>query len=135
MNRPIRTASAALRTLFAAAALSCMAWSAQALEFKPYSGEALAAAQKEGKPVAVHFHADWCPTCKLQQKSFAQLQTEKGLDLTVLVADYDKERDLKREMKVRTQSTLVVFKGSEERGRTAGDASPDKLRATLKQAF
>ncbi len=41
----------------------------QALTVSPYSAEALAAAQQAGKPVAVHFHADWCPTCKQQEKA------------------------------------------------------------------
>jgi thiol-disulfide isomerase/thioredoxin len=88
-----------------------------------------------GKPVAVHFHADWCPTCKLQEKALAQLKAEPGLDLTVLVADYDKEKDLKKAMKVRTQSTLVVFKGSEEKARLAGDTAADKIRTALKAAL
>jgi thioredoxin 1 len=124
-----------LRTCLTALALSCMALAAQALDFKPYTPEALDAAQKAGKPVAVHFHADWCPTCKLQQKSFAQLQSEGDIMLTVLVADYDKVRELKRSMNVRQQSTVVVFRGGEERGRLMGEAAPEKLRAALKQAF
>lgn len=112
-----------------------LAGAAQALELQPYSAAALAAAQQAGKPVAVHFHADWCPTCKQQEKALNQLKTEPGLDITVLVADYDKEKDLKKAMRVRTQSTMVVFKGSEEKGRLAGDTAPDKIRAALKTAL
>lgn len=125
----------ALRACLAALALVFTALPALALEFKPYTPEALEAAQKAGRPVAVHFHADWCPTCKLQQKSFAQLQAEKDLPLTVLIADYDKVRELKRTMNVRQQSTVVVFRGGEERSRVMGEAAPDKLRNALKQAL
>jgi thiol-disulfide isomerase/thioredoxin len=124
MNRWIRTLAAT--ALFAAATL------AQALTIAPYSAPALAAAQQAGQPVAVHFHADWCPTCKQQEKALAQLKTEPGLDITVLVANYDLEKDLRKAMKVRTQSTMVVFKGSEEKARLAGDTAPDKIRAALK---
>ena len=127
MNRWIRTL--ATTTLLAAAS-----W-AQALTITPYSAQALAAAQQAGKPVAVHFHADWCPTCKQQEKALTQLKAEPGLDISVLVADYDLEKDLRKAMKVRMQSTLVVFKGNEEKARLAGDTAPDKIRAVLKAAL
>ena len=120
-----------IRTLVATALLAAASW-AQALTIAPYTAQALATAQQAGQPVAVHFHADWCPTCKQQEKALAQLKTEPGLDITVLVADYDKEKDLRKAMKVRMQSTMVVFKGSEEKARLAGDTALDKIRATLK---
>jgi thiol-disulfide isomerase/thioredoxin len=124
-----------LRSLAAAAFLLLAATLAQALTLAPYSAQALAAAQQAGQPVAVHFHADWCPTCKLQEKAFAQLQAQPDLPITVLVADYDKEKDLRRAMKVRMQSTLVVFKGEQEKARLAGDTAPDKIRAALAAAL
>lgn len=117
------------------AALLSISGLAQALTIQPYTAQALAAAQGAGQPVAVHFHADWCPTCKQQEKAFAQLKAEPGLDVLLLVADYDKERDLRRLMKVRTQSTLVVFRGSVEKARLGGDTEADKLRAALKSAL
>jgi len=129
----IRT-TPALRSLVATALLAAASW-AQALDVQPYSAQALATAQQAGKPVAVHFHADWCPTCKQQEKALTQLKAEPGLDVTVLVADYDKEKDLRKAMKVRTQSTLVVFKGSEEKARLAGDTAADKIRTALKAAL
>jgi len=120
-----------LRT-FAATAVMAVSGLAQALTVAPYSAQALASAQQAGKSVAVHFHADWCPTCKQQEKAILQLKAEPGLDITLLVANYDKEKDLRSAMKVRTQSTLVVFKGTEEKARLAGDTAPDKIRAALK---
>ena len=108
---------------------------AHALEIKPFTPEALAAAQAAGQPVAVHFHAEWCTTCKQQEKVLAQLKTEAGLDLTLLVADYDKEKDLRRALKVRSQSTMVVFRGKEEKARLGGDTDPAKFRAAFKAAL
>jgi thiol-disulfide isomerase/thioredoxin len=109
---------------------------AQALDIKPFSAQALAAAQKAGQPVAVHFHAGWCPTCRKQATALEQLKSDKSLDaVTVLVADYDAERDLRRTMKVRSQSTLVVFKGAEERARLAGEGDGTALAAALRKAL
>ena len=111
------------------------ATTAQALEIKPYTGAALADAQKAGKPVALHFHADWCPTCKAQEKSLAVLKAEPGLDVLLLVADYDTEKALKTRFKVRSQSTLVVLHGDQERARLVGDTSADAIRTALKSGL
>ena len=128
------TARPFLRTALALV-LSAAAALAQALEVKPYTAQALAEAQSAGKPVAVHFHADWCGTCKQQEKAIAQLKGESGLDVTLLIADYDKEKDLRRAMKVRSQSTMVVFRGKDEKARLGGDTEATKFRAALKAAL
>ena len=117
------------------AVLSFAATMASALESKPYTAAALAEAQNAGKPVALHFHADWCPTCRAQTKVFSALTNETDLDMTILVADYDKETELKRALKVRTQSTLIVYKGKTETTRLAGDTKTDALRKALKSAL
>jgi thioredoxin 1 len=117
------------------AALLCGASLAHALETKPYSAEALGAAEKAGQPVAVFFHADWCPTCRAQDKVLQSLKSEKNLDLTVLVANYDTEKDLKRRLKISSQSTIVVYKGMKETARLVGDTSTDAIRRALKSAL
>jgi len=115
-----------------ALALAGVAFAAHALEVKPYAAAALAEAQKADKPIAVHFHADWCPTCRAQEKALQALKSEAGLDLTVLVANYDTEKDLKRRFNVRGQSTLVVLHGQQERARLVGDTSVESIRGALK---
>lgn len=122
------------RTL-AATALLLAASMAQALTLAPYSAAALAEAQKTGEPVALHFHADWCTTCKAQGKALTELQADPSLKLTVLRVDYDKEVDLKQQLKVHSQSTLIVYRGATERARLAGETQPDKLKAALKTAL
>lgn len=126
MKLPKRIAFVAL-TIFATAACS--------LELQPYSVPAFAAAQAGGKPVAVHFHADWCPTCRAQAKVFDSLKSDKTLNITVLVADYDTEKALKKQLGVRVQSTLVVFRGKQETARLAGDTAEAKIRSALQTAL
>lgn len=108
---------------------------AHALEVKPYSAAALAQAQQADQPVALHFHADWCPTCRAQEKALQALGTEKGLDLTVLKVDYDNEKELKRQFKVNSQSTLIVLRGTKESARLVGDTSKLNIMNALKSAL
>ena len=55
--------------------------------------------------------------------------------VTLLVADYDKERDLKKTLGVRSQSVLIVFKGAKETARSGGETTPEKLKAALATAL
>ena len=123
------------KQLIVSALLVSAAVLAQALEIKPYSAATLAAAQKANQPVALHFHADWCPTCLAQDKVLQSLKSEKGLDLTILTADYDTEKALKRRFKVNAQSTFVVLKGQKEAARLVGETTPDAIRGALKTAL
>ncbi len=113
----------------------CFSPVAMALDIQPFSAERLAQLQAGGKPVGVHFHAEWCGTCKSQEKALQAIKAEGTLrSVTLLVADYDKEKDLRKQMNVRAQSTLVVFKGSQEVARVGGETATDKLKAALAKA-
>ncbi|MDE2082787.1 MAG: thioredoxin family protein, partial [Burkholderiales bacterium] len=89
-----------LPRIIVSAILAGSAALAHALVIQPYSAAALDAAQKAGRPVALHFHADWCPTCRAQDKVLQTLKAEKGLDLTLLTVDYDAEKALERRFRV-----------------------------------
>ena len=108
---------------------------AHALDVKPYTAESLAAAQKANQPVAIHFRADWCTTCRAQDKVLQSLKSEPGLNLTVLAANYDTEKALMKRFKVRDRSTLVVLHGTQERSRLVGDTSTAAIRDALKAAL
>jgi thiol-disulfide isomerase/thioredoxin len=114
------------------AALLSAASGAFALDVRPYSPQALAALQKADKPVALHFRADWCPTCRAQDQAIAALKKERGPDLTLLTVNYDTDKAVKQAYGVQVQSTLVVLHGTRETGRLAGEIDAAKIRAVLK---
>ncbi len=108
---------------------------ALALKSEPYSEQALAEAQANNQAVVLHFHADWCGSCKIQSMVFETLRKEGGVQAKVLVVDYDKAQGMKDRFKVKTQSTIVVFKGRIETSRLVGETRESRIRAALVAAL
>lgn len=121
-------------SLALAATLLVSSWS-HALTIIPYSSGALAKLQAAGEPVALHFHADWCPTCRAQDKSLEALKADPNLAWTVLSVDYHKETELKKQLNVRSQSTFIVYRGKVEKTRQIGETSQEAIRKTLGSAL
>ena len=117
-------------------ALTFAASQALALNIAPYSAEALKAAQSAGKPVALHFHASWCGTCRAQERAFQSMKDVSELkNVTLLVVDYDTERPLRKSLSVRSQSTVIVYKGEKQTAMVAGETEPAALQRVLKSAL
>lgn len=90
----------------------------------------------DGKPVVVHFAADWCPTCKAQKPLIgAILKDPKMANVTLFVADFDKEKELEKSLKVGSQSTLVAFKTGKEVARSTGQTQKDELASLIAKAL
>ena len=117
-----------------AIALSCASL-ASAADSKPFDQAVFDAAQAAGKPILVHVTAPWCPTCKAQAPILSRLESEPRFDdLVVFNIDFDTQKDLLRKFNVSMQSTLIVFKGKQETGRSTGDTNPASIEALLAKA-
>lgn len=121
-------------------ALMALAWvvalPAAAAERLPYDAGALAAAQKAGKSVLIHVSAPWCPTCKAQKPILDKLAADPAFkDVVMFDLDFDSGGEALRALNVRNQSTLIVFKGEKETGRSAGDTNADSIAALVKTAL
>lgn len=115
-------------------ALLLLASWAQALQLQGYTPAALAAAQQSGQAVALHFHADWCPTCREQSRIMHGMLDDKTVPITVLVANYDTETALKRKLGVYAQATLIVYRGNQEKARLVAQTDPAVIRKALQAA-
>ena len=122
------------RSLLLAAVAASAAVSAPALAAgpQPFDDAAFAAAQKAGKPIFVAIHASWCPTCKAQTPILADLMADSKFEnLVYFVVDFDSQKDAMRTFGAKDRATLIVFKGSQEVGRSMFDTNRDSIEALL----
>ncbi len=109
---------------------------ARALDVVPYEADGFARARSEGRVTAVQFHSGWCPVCVMQERGVRALKDDRTLDrVTVYQADYFKEEALRKRFNVSSFSTLVVFRGEQERARTTGDFQPEQLKQLFAKAL
>ena len=113
--------------------LSSSAWANPTV---PFSAEAFKAAQASGSPILVEIHADWCPTCKAQKPILEKLTADpKFKNLVVLRVDFDDMKPVVQQFGAQKQSTLIVFKGSAEQGRSVGDTKQASIAALLDKSL
>jgi thioredoxin 1 len=126
------------RTLLFATALSGFTQirGASAAEVAPYTQQAFTAAQAAGKPILVHIEASWCPICAKQRPILSQLEQDPAYKaLVVLNVDFDTQKDIVREMGANKQSTLIVFHGKDEKGRSVGDSQAASIQSLVAKSL
>jgi len=101
-----------------------------------FTQEAFDAARKAGKPVLIDVSPPWCPTCKAQAPIVNGIKSEPRFkELVVFEVDFDSQKDVLREFGVHQQSTLIVFKGTGEAGRSIGNTDKASIEALVAKAF
>jgi thiol-disulfide isomerase/thioredoxin len=124
------------RTLLAAALFSMTALPVFAAENEPFTPEGFKAAQAAGASILVHIFAPWCPTCKAQHPILEKLEnSQKFAKLKVFRVDFDNQKDIVRAFRATMQSTLIVFKGAAETGRSVGDTDAASIAALLDKSL
>lgn len=97
-----------------------------------YTPAAFADAQKAGKPILVEIHASWCSVCAAQAPILGELlATPKFKNMVVFRVDFDSQKDAVKAFGARSQSTLIVYKGKTEEGRSVGDTAKSSIEALL----
>jgi len=101
-----------------------------------YSPENWAAALASGKPVLVHVHAGWCPTCRAQAPILDKITSQAAFkSLNFIRVDFDADKDFRKTYNVASQSTVLVFKGGKEVARSIGVTSEETLLMVAKTAL
>lgn len=101
----------------------------------PYTQQAFAASQHEDKPILVDISATWCPICAKQHPIIDHLAESPAFgELVIYKVDFDTQKDVVRSFGAQMQSTLIVFHGAKEKGRSVGDTDPDSIKALLQKA-
>jgi thioredoxin 1 len=97
-----------------------------------FTQPAFEAAQKQGKAILVQITASWCPICAKQRPILSQLEAEPRFkNLVVYNIDFDAQKDQVRAMGAQKQSTLIVFNGAIEKGRSTGETDPAAIQGLL----
>lgn len=101
-----------------------------------FTQEAFRAAQAAGQPILVEVHADWCPVCVRQKPILGALAADPAFaSLTRFLVDFDTQKDVVQHLRVTRQSTLIVYRGATERGRSIGDTDAASIRALVTRAL
>ncbi len=73
--------------------------------YEAYSADKVARA--ETGDVVIFFHASWCPSCRSLSSNIEESAASIPSTLTILKANYDSEKELKKKYGVTSQHTLV----------------------------
>ncbi|MBI3479294.1 MAG: thioredoxin family protein [Nitrosomonadales bacterium] len=103
---------------------------------EPYTQEKLDALNKAGKPALVFIYADWCPTCKAQDKILGELlPTDEFKGITTLRVNFDAQKPVIRAFGVKYQSTLIIFKNGKEASRVTAETDRERIAELLRKAL
>lgn len=120
-----------LRSILAALVLAFGLVTAAAAEtaWVPYTPEAFGAAQARDALVLVDVHADWCPVCRAQAPILDELRAAPELEKVVFIkVSFDDHKDFLKAHRVARQSTIIMFKGEQEAGRSVAETDRTRLR-------
>lgn len=101
---------------------------------QPFDTSAFRNAQAAGKPILIDVTAPWCPTCKVQRPIIQGIEKSTP-NLVVYEVDFDSAKDVLKRFRVQSQSTLIVFKGANEVGRSIGDTNPASIKALVSKGL
>lgn len=105
-------------------------------EKQPFTQAAFDQLQAENKVVLVDIFADWCSTCAKQQKVIqSYLEKHPDRELHILEVDFDKQKDVVKQFRAPRQSTLLLYKGTEQFWYAVAETREDVMTAEFEKAF
>ena len=127
------------RTYLAAIALSTLPFAALAdmVDYKPGLIQSLL---DDGKTVFVDFGADWCTTCKRQERVINGLRADNSAydaAMTFVHVDWDDygRSDITKDYAIPRRSTLLVLRGADELGRIVAGTRESDIKALMEMGL
>ena len=101
--------------------------------WEPFTQAKLDALNQSGQPVLIAIHADWCSTCRTQERVLQELLPQPEFKrIKMLRMDFDRQKESVRSFGVEYQSTLIAFKNGHEVGRITAEMSPVRIADLLR---
>jgi thiol-disulfide isomerase/thioredoxin len=124
----------------AALALPGLAQAADLVTIDYDTSDPISAALSEGKTVFVDFAADWCSTCKRQERIINALRRENPVydeNIVFVRVDWDDfgSAPVARDRNVPRRSTLIALRGETEIGRLVAGTSERDIKGLMDQAL
>ncbi|MEO1493487.1 MAG: thioredoxin family protein [Pseudomonadota bacterium] len=125
------------RTFLAAAcAVAIAPVGAYATETVDYTPGLIETALEEGKTVFVDYAADWCSTCRRQERVIGALRAgnpdyDKAMMFVRVDWDEYKNHDVTVFRDIPRRSTLIVLRGEEELGRLVAGTGEDQIKELM----
>ena len=112
-----------------------MAFPAFALEKEDFTQERFDSLKADGELVLVDVFADWCSTCAKQQEILGDyVEAYPDVDLHILEVNYDKDKDVVRQLRAPRQSTLLLYAGEEQYWYSVAETDREVIFDTLNRA-
>jgi len=91
---------------------------------------------KDGKTVFVDYAADWCGTCKRQERIISMLRSKSNYydkSMTFVRVDWDQygDHEVTTSRNIPRRSTLIILKGDKELGRIVAGTNTEEIKQLL----
>ena len=97
-----------------------------------FSNEIFNQAKEDGKTIVINSYEKWCVTCGKQIKILNEAE-QKFKNIVFLSYEQSKNKDIAKLLNIDFWTTIIVFKGNEEKARIIGQTDKDEIyKAILK---
>lgn len=117
-----------IAALFLIVAFSSVALASEGAE--KYSLSSFSEAQNQGKMIVVDIYKDGCGTCA-SQKPALDAARKMYPDAEFFRVDFASDKAAVEKFRAVKQSTIIVYKGDQERGRLMGETNKDKILSMI----
>ena len=113
-------------------AASSPSWAA--VEY-PFSEAMLRSQIARHRPVLIDITASWCPVCKVQSDIIhrALMANSRFSNYVVLDVDYDTQKNVVRQLRATSQSTLILIKDGHEIAHLVGVTDKGEITTMMQR--